>query len=80
VSGTAIVHRGADGMVRAWAARCTHLGCRLDRVVDGVVICPCHGSRFDADGRVLAGPATRPLQPLQVSADAKTGGWRIEAG
>jgi len=80
VSGTAIVHRRADGTVRAWAARCTHLGCRLDRIVDGVVVCPCHGSRFDADGRVLAGPATRPLQPLQVSADAKTGGWRIEAG
>ena len=80
VSGTAIVHRRADGTVQAWAARCTHLGCRLDRVVDGVVVCPCHGSRFDAEGRVLAGPATRALQPLRVSADAKTGGWQVEAG
>ncbi len=80
VSGTAIVHRRADGTVQAWAARCTHLGCRLDRVVDGVVVCPCHGSRFDADGRVLAGPATRPLQPLRVSTDAKTGGWQVEGG
>lgn len=80
VSATAVVHRRADGTVQAWAARCTHLGCRLDRVVDGVVVCPCHGSRFDAEGRVLAGPATRPLQPLRVGADAATGGWIVETG
>ena len=78
VAGTAIVHRHADGKVQAWAARCTHLGCRLDRVVDGVVVCPCHGSRFDAAGRVLAGPATQPLQPLRVLADAGTGGWTVD--
>ncbi len=78
VAGTAIVHRHADGKVQAWAARCTHLGCRLDRVVDGVVVCPCHGSRFDAAGRVLAGPATQPLQPLRVVADARTGGWTVD--
>lgn len=78
VAGAAIVHRHADGTVQAWAARCTHLGCRLDRVVDGVVVCPCHGSRFDAAGRVLGGPATRPLQPLRVVADASTGGWTVE--
>jgi len=80
VAGSAIVHRGADGNVQAWDARCTHLGCKLDRIVDGVVVCPCHGSRFDAAGRVLAGPATRPLQALRVSADASTGGWTVGAG
>jgi Rieske Fe-S protein len=80
VSGHAIVHRGADGSVQAWSARCTHLGCRLDRIVDGVVVCPCHGSRFDAAGRVLAGPATRPLPALRVSADTSTEGWTVDAG
>lgn len=80
VSGAAIVHRHADGTVQAWAARCTHLGCRLDRIVDDVVVCRCHGSRFDAEGHVLAGPATRPLQPLRVNADASTGGWTVDAG
>ena len=79
VAGTAIVHRHADGSVQAWAARCTHLGCRLDRVIDGEVVCPCHGSRFDASGRVLAGPATQPLRPLRVVADAQTGGWTVDA-
>ena len=80
VAGSAIVHRGTDGRVQAWSARCTHLGCRLDRIVDGVVVCPCHGSRFDAAGRVLAGPATRPLQALRVTADATNGGWQVDAG
>jgi Rieske Fe-S protein len=79
VLGEAIVNRAADGTLRAFAARCTHLGCRLDRVVDGVVVCPCHGSRFAADGQVIAGPARRPLAPLLVSPDPETGGWLVRA-
>ena len=80
VAGPLIVHRSADGAVLAYAARCTHLGCRLDRVVDGVIVCPCHGSRFAADGSVMAGPATRALQGLRVRTDALTGGWTVETG
>jgi len=79
IAGSAVVQRHPDGRVEAWDARCTHLGCRLDRVIDGVLVCPCHGSRFDAGGRVLNGPATRALQPLRVTADAKSGGWTVEA-
>ncbi len=78
ISGDAVVRRHADGRVQAWSARCTHLGCRLDRVIDGAVVCPCHGSRFDDPGRVLNGPAAKPLQPLQVSADANGGGWTVQ--
>ncbi len=77
ITGEAVVHRHADGRVQAWSARCTHLGCRLDRVIDGAVVCPCHGSRFDDQGRVLNGPAARPLQALQVMADA-AGGWTVQ--
>jgi nitrite reductase/ring-hydroxylating ferredoxin subunit len=77
IAGDAVVHRHADGRVQAWSARCTHLGCRLDRVIDGVVVCPCHGSRFDDQGRVLNGPAVKPLPPLQVRADA-AGGWTVQ--
>jgi nitrite reductase/ring-hydroxylating ferredoxin subunit len=75
-----IVNRSADGSIHAFAARCTHLGCRLDRVIDGVIVCPCHGSRFQADGRVAAGPALRPLAELRVSPDERTGGWTVHAG
>ena len=80
VAGAVVAQRDADGRVRAWSARCTHLGCRLDRVVDGALICPCHGSRFSAEGQVLQGPATRPLQALKVGADPATGGWQVELG
>lgn len=72
-----IVNRTADGSVRAFAARCTHLGCRLDRVVDGVIVCACHGSRFHSDGRVAAGPAARPLTELRVTRATDTGGWTV---
>ena len=39
---------------------CTHLGCRV-AVAPGGFACPCHGSRFDAAGRPVAGPARSAL-------------------
>ncbi|MDP9384205.1 MAG: FAD-dependent oxidoreductase [Actinomycetota bacterium] len=61
------VFRDEDGAVHGVSLRCTHLGCLLrfndaERSWD----CPCHGSRFDVDGAVLAGPATQPLEPREV--------------
>lgn len=49
----------------ALSLECTHLGCGLDSKSDGFA-CPCHGSRFGADGRVTHGPADNPLQSLRV--------------
>ncbi len=57
------VYRDQDNVAHAVSLRCTHLGCLLafnqaERSWD----CPCHGSRFDIDGAVLAGPAIQPLE------------------
>ena len=75
----ALVHRTPDGVIRAFSARCTHLGCRIDRIAGDEAVCPCHGSRFRADGGVAAGPATRPLVTLRVEADPGSHGWTAHA-
>jgi glycine/D-amino acid oxidase-like deaminating enzyme/nitrite reductase/ring-hydroxylating ferredoxin subunit len=56
------VYRDPRGAVHAVSLRCTHLGCLLRfNAAERSWDCPCHGSRFDVDGAVLEGPATRRL-------------------
>jgi cytochrome b6-f complex iron-sulfur subunit len=53
----------------AVSAVCTHLGCNIQYVDEQGFECPCHGSIFDMTGRVMDGPAKRPLPryPLDLS-------------
>lgn len=44
---------------------CTHLGCTIN-VTPTAFVCPCHGSSFDRQGRVLKGPANRQLLRYRV--------------
>lgn len=53
------IYRDYEG-VRALSAVCTHLGCVLEATEEGFQ-CPCHGSRFNDNGRALSGPAPRSL-------------------
>ena len=59
-----LVTRDEQG-VRAISLVCTHLGCITQREGEGF-ICPCHGSRFDPEGSVTAGPAPSGLRYLEV--------------
>ena len=58
------VYREEGGALVALSARCTHLGCIVGwNQADRAWECPCHGSRFAADGTVVQGPATADLEP-----------------
>lgn len=59
-----------DGTLHPWGIvdNCTHLGCTFPwNGVEGEFQCPCHGSRYDAEGNVLRGPANRPLKLVRVA-------------
>jgi len=60
-------YRDENGNLHAFSAICPHLGCivRWDSC-EKTWDCPCHGSRFDALGRVLNGPAISNLQRAEI--------------
>ena len=59
------VFRDEAGEVHKRSAVCTHLGCIVGwNKAASTWDCPCHGSRFDAYGRVLNGPASKDLEPV----------------
>ena len=59
---TVAAFRDDDGTLHALSPTCTHLGCRVNfNTAERSWDCPCHGSRFDVEGRVLQGPAVKDL-------------------
>ncbi|KMS89273.1 MULTISPECIES: Rieske (2Fe-2S) protein [Streptomyces] len=68
-----VVTQPKKGDFKAFSAICTHQGCVVDRVADGTIDCPCHGSRFRVtDGSVAHGPAVRPLPQRSITVDGKS--------
>ncbi len=70
--GQAIVFRNSDGY-HVFSAKCTHLGCLVTHKEDNMLVCPCHGSRYSFEGKILRGPATKNLVPLkfQINTDKR---------
>ena len=63
-----VVTQPTAGRFVGLTAVCTHTGCIVDKVADGLIECPCHGSRYRLDGTVARGPAPRalPARPVTV--------------
>ena len=55
-----------DDGLHAISSVCTHLGCIVSITEEGFQ-CPCHGSKYDGNGKVTAGPAPRNLSWLEIS-------------
>ncbi|MFD0228239.1 Rieske (2Fe-2S) protein [Streptomyces hirsutus] len=63
-----VVTQPTAGEFKAFSATCTHQGCAVKSVADGVINCPCHNSNFSiADGSVQSGPATKPLPAMEIT-------------
>jgi Rieske Fe-S protein len=68
-----VVTQPTAGVFKAFTAVCTHQGCTVASVADGVITCPCHNSLFSAtDGSVQGGPAPAPLAPVAITVSGTT--------
>ncbi|WP_216853668.1 Rieske (2Fe-2S) protein [Phytoactinopolyspora halotolerans] len=67
-----VITQPSDGEFAAFSTVCTHQGCAVSEVADGLITCHCHGSQFSvADGSVERGPAEQALEsvPIVVEGD-----------
>lgn len=59
------VFKDKDGKVYKFSALCPHLKCVVEwNKTENTWDCPCHGSRFEATGKVINGPALADLKPI----------------
>jgi Rieske Fe-S protein len=65
-----VVTQPTAGTYKAFSSKCTHQGCAVKDISNGVITCPCHNSQFSAtDGSVKKGPATTPLAAASITVD-----------
>jgi Rieske Fe-S protein len=58
------------GAIHAVNPACTHIKCSVEwNAAEKSWDCPCHGSRFDADGIMLTGPAGKDLATVNIGSD-----------
>jgi Rieske Fe-S protein len=76
IVGDIVVTQPTAGKFTGLSSVCTHAGCNVSKIADGTIDCPCHGSRFNLDGSVAKGPATKPLEskPVVVQGDSIVAG------
>jgi menaquinol-cytochrome c reductase iron-sulfur subunit len=67
---TTWVVKDAANRITAYGPQCTHLGCAYHwEESKNEFLCPCHNSLFAIDGRVISGPAPRPLDRYETKVE-----------
>jgi nitrite reductase/ring-hydroxylating ferredoxin subunit len=62
-----VVTQPTAGEFKGFSAVCTHMGCIVDKIANGTIDCPCHGSQYSiTDAHVVHGPAPRPLPTQKI--------------
>ncbi|APA96908.1 ubiquinol-cytochrome c reductase iron-sulfur subunit [Nocardia seriolae] len=69
IKGDTVITQPAAGTYQGFSSTCTHLGCKVNEVTDGLIKCPCHGSSYHLDGSVAGGPAPRALDAKAIKVE-----------
>jgi len=67
VAGMFLLSRTSATSFSAVDAICSHESCTITGVSGDIYVCPCHGSRYNRSGRVMAGPATASLRQFPTT-------------
>ena len=64
----------SNNNTKVFSSHCSHLGCKIDKMAEGKLVCPCHGSEYDMNGNVIKGPAYKNLTVVDstISEDGKS--------
>jgi len=70
IKGDYVITQPVAGTFKAFSKVCTHAGCDVNKIDGGVIICPCHNSRFSIEtGEPSSGPAKKGLPETKVKVD-----------
>jgi Rieske Fe-S protein len=67
IAGVFLVARTSTSTFSAIDAVCTHEGCTVNGASGAIYVCPCHGSRYNRNGQVVAGPARASLRQYNTT-------------
>jgi len=67
IAGVFLLSRTSASAFSAIDAVCSHQSCTVTGADGSAYVCPCHGSRYDRNGRVLNGPATAALRQFPTT-------------
>jgi Rieske Fe-S protein len=67
IAGVFLLSRTSASAFTAIDAVCTHEGCTITGADGTTYVCPCHGSRYNRNGQVLAGPAKASLRQFATT-------------